>query len=150
MATKLASPIKTQIVANLQALVTAGFINSFVSLDKSPNPLADTPTAGYPFAIVGMPRVASDFEDQANNRREYRFDILFVVDPAALVHPDTDVEDLIDAILNQFDTNFTLAGAAIDALLPATVEGWPVSTGTKDLLCLGVTLIARTLYQTGT
>jgi hypothetical protein len=150
MATYLAKPIKEQILVNLKALVANGVLNSYYSLDANPNPLAMDPTAGYPFAIVGMPRVASDFEDQANNRREYRFDILFVLDPTALAHPDTDVEDLIDAVLNQFDTNFTLAGTAVDALLPATVEGWPVSTGTKDLLCLGVTLIARTIYQTGT
>lgn len=149
MSTKLATPIKQQILVNLQALVTNGVINSFFSLDKNPNPLDTNPTNGYPFAIVGMPRVMSDFEDQASNRREYRFDILFVVNPSELANPDTDVEDLIDGVLNQFDTNFTLAGTAIDATLPATVEGWPVSTGDRTLLCLNVTLIARTLYQTG-
>lgn len=148
--TKLANPIKTQILVNLEALVTAGMLNSFVSLDKTPNPLADTPPSGYPFAIVGMPRITSDFEDQANNLRTYRYDILFVLDPSTLDHPDTDVEDLIDAVLNQFDTNFTLAGTAIDAVLPARVEGAPVSTGDKTLLALVVTLEARTLYQTGT
>jgi hypothetical protein len=149
MSTKLASPIKQQILVNLQALQTAGVINSFYSVDLNPNPLTMQPATGYPFAIVGMPRVASDFEDQATNRREYRYDILFVVDPAALPHPDTDVEDLMDAVLNQFDTNFTLAGTAIDAVLPAQVEGWPVSTGDKSLLCVVVTLVARTLYTTG-
>lgn len=146
----LAKPIKQQILVNLKALVDAGVLNSYYSLDKSPNPLDTPPTAGYPFAIVSMPRVSADFEDQANNLREYRFDILFVLDPAALTNPDTDVEDLIDAVLNQFDTNYTLAGTAVAAALPATVDAWPVSTGSKDLLCVGVTLIARTLYQTGT
>jgi hypothetical protein len=149
MSTKLASPIKQQILVNLQALQTANVINSFYSIDLNPNPLTMQPTTGYPFAIVGMPRVASDFEDQASNRREYRFDILFVLNPTDLANPDTDVEDLIDAILNQFDTNFTLAGTAIDAVLPAQVEGWPVSTGDKSLLCIVVTLVARTLYTTG-
>jgi hypothetical protein len=148
--TNLAKPIKQQLLVNLQALVTAGNINSFYSIDANPNPLTMQPTAGYPFAIVGMPRIAADFEDQATNIRTYRFDILFVLDPTALKNPDTDAEDLIDAVLNQFDTNFTLAGTAIDAVLPATVEGWPVSTGDKSLLCLVVTLMARTLYQTGT
>src|SRR4051794_30799517 len=119
---QLAKPIKTQILANLQALVTAGRINSFYSIDLSPNPLTIEPTAGYPFAIVGMPRIASDFEDQATNIRTYRFDVLFVLDPAALAHPDSDVEDLIDAVLNQFDTNFTLAGTANAAVFPATIE----------------------------
>jgi hypothetical protein len=150
MSAQLAKPIKEQILVNLQALVTAGKINSFISLDQNPNPLTMTPPNGYPFAIVGMPRIASDFEDQANNQRTYRFDILFVLDPSTLVNPDTDVEDLIDAALNQFDTNFTLAGAAEAAVLPATIQGVPVSTPDKTLLALVVTLEARTLYQTGT
>jgi hypothetical protein len=150
MSSDLAKPIKTQLLVNLQALVTAGVLNSFVSLDKNPTPLTDTPPNGYPFAIVGMPRISSDFEDQATNIRTYRYDILFVLDPAALTNPDTDVEHIIDAVLNQFDTNFTLAGTAIAAVLPATVEGAPVSTGDRTLLCFVVTLNIRTLYQTGT
>jgi hypothetical protein len=150
MATKLASPIKAQILANLEALVTAGAINSYYSLDTNPNPLTIQPTGGYPFAIVGMPRIASDFEDEASNMRTYRYDLLFVLDPAALNQPDTDVEDLIDSVLNQFDTNFTLKGTAVAAVLPAEVEAMPVSTGDKSLLCVVVTLRCRTLYETGT
>ena len=150
MTTKLATPIKTQILVNLQALVTAGVLNSFISLDKNPNPLTDTPPSGYPFAIVGMPRISSEFQDQATNERTYRYDILFVLDPASLTHPDTDVEDIIDAVLNQFDTNYTLAGASDAAVLPAKVEGAPVSTGDKTLLCFVVTLEIRKLYTTGT
>jgi hypothetical protein len=150
MATKIASPIKQQILVNLQALVTAGVINSFYSIDANPDPLTIQPPAGYPFAIVGMPRISSDFDDEATNQRVYRFDILFVLDPATLKNADTDVEDKIDAALNQFDTNFTLSGTAVAAVLPAEVEGAPVSTGDKTLLCFVVTLKARALYQTGT
>jgi hypothetical protein len=146
MATDLAKPIKQQILVNLQALIAAGAINSFYAIDQNPNPLSMSPTGAYPFAIVGMPRIAADFEDQANNLRTYRFDVLFVLDPSALKNPDTDVEDLIDAVLNQFDSNFTLAGAAVDAILPVEIEGGPVSTGDKTLLCFVATIKARTLY----
>lgn len=144
---QLAKPIKQQILVNLQALVAAGRINSFYAIDANPNPLTMEPTVGYPFAIVGMPRIASDFEDQATNLRNYRFDVLFVLDPGALAHPDTDVEDLIDAVLNQFDSNLTLAGAAQAAMLPATIEGSPVSTGDKTLLVFVLTLHVRNLYS---
>jgi hypothetical protein len=149
MSSKQAKPIKQQILVNLKALVDAGVINSYYSIDDTPNPLTIQPTAGYPFAIVGMPRVASDFEDEATNLRTYRYDILVVLNPGELKNADTDVEDCIDGVLNQFDTNFTLAGAAIAAILPATVEGWPVATGDKTLLCFVVTLMVRTLYQVG-
>ena len=148
--TKLASNIKQQILVNLKALQSAGSINSFVSLDANPNPLSDMPPTGYPFAIVGMPRIASDFEDQDTNIRTYRYDVLFVLNPSELAHPDTDVEDLIDAVLNQFDSNYTLAGAADAAVLPAKIETAPVSSGDKTLLCVVVTLECRALYQPGT
>lgn len=146
---KIASAIKTQILANLQELVTAGTINSFYSVDLNPNPLTMQPPEGYPFAIVGMPRIAADFEDQATNIRTYRFDLLFVLDPASMQNADTAVEDLIDAVLNQFDTNYTLAGTAQAAVLPASVEGAPVAMGDKTLLCIVVTLECRALYTVG-
>lgn len=151
MATKLASPIKTQILAVLQSLVANGYLNSFVSLDKTPDPLTDTPVNGYPFAIVGMSPVDSVMEDQANNMRTYRYDILFVLNPQELKNPDTDVEDLIDAALNAFDTAFTLNGAAIGATVPpARVTGsGPVSTSTQTLLVFVVRIEARALYQIG-
>jgi hypothetical protein len=147
MPTDLAKPLKEQILVNLQALAAAGSINSYYSLDANPNPLSVEPTGGYPFAIVGMPRVASDYEDQATNKRTYRFDLLFVLDPTALQNPDTDVEHLVDAILNQFDNNFTLAGNATATVLPAEIESVPVSTGDKALLCVVVTLKCQTLYE---
>lgn len=147
MPTDIAKPIKEQILVNLQALVTAGIINSYYSLDANPNPLSMDPTSGYPFAIVGMPRIASDYEDQATNKRTYRFDLLFVLNPTTLANPDTDVEHLVDAVLNQFDNNFTLAGTATATVLPAEVDSVPVSTGEKTLLCVVVTLKVQALYE---
>src|SRR4051812_44547409 len=109
--TNLAQTVKQQILVNLQALKTAGVIGTVVEIDASPNPLSITPREGYPMAVVAMPRVESEFEDNATNKRTYRFDILFVVDPAKLTNAGEDVEVLIDAVLNQFDENFTLSGA---------------------------------------
>ena len=150
MSVKIASAIKTQILVNLQALKTAGVLNSVYAVDLNPNPLMMEASNGYPIAIVGMPRIASDFEDQASNMRTYRFDILFVLDLNDMANADTAVEDMIDAVLNQFDTNFTLAGTADAAVLPAKVEGAPVAMGDKTLLCAVLTLECRALYTTGT
>ena len=152
MTTKIGSSIKTQILSVLQSLVDGGMLNSFISLDKTPDPLNDTPVNGYPFAIVGMAPVDSAMEDSATNLRTYRYDILFVLDPQTLVHPDTDVEDLIDAALNAFDTAFTLNGSAVGATVPpARVTGnGPVSTSTKTLLVFVIRIEARALYTLGT
>jgi hypothetical protein len=149
----LAQTIKTQILVNLQALVTAGVINSFVALDRGKDPLSkdNAPPSGYPFALVGMPRVANDMEDTASNIRTYRFDILFVVSYETLEDPTLTIEGMIDQVLNQFDTNFTLAGTAIAAQVPpAQVQTFPISTPTQDLACFVVTIEARTIYTIGT
>ena len=62
----------------------------------------------------------------------------------------SDVEGLIDAVMNRFDTNFTLAGYATAAVLPATVAAWPVSDGTKTWACFVVSIKARALYMLNT
>jgi hypothetical protein len=147
----LAQAIKQQIILNLKTLVTNGVISSFVGVDTGKDPITMTPPNGYPFAIVGMPRVANDMEDQASNLRTYRFDILFVVNYENIADPTLTIEGIIDNVLNQFDTNFTLAGTAIAAQVPpAQVQTFPISTPTKDFVCFVVTLEARTIYQIGT
>lgn len=151
MTTFLAKPIKQQILVVLQSLVNNGLLNSFYAIDANANPLTMDATASYPFAIVAMPPVQSDFEDQATNIRTYRFDIMFALNPATLKHPDTDVEDLIDAALNGFDTAFSLNGAAVGAQVPPAqvIGAGPVATGDKSLLCFVVRIEARALYTIG-
>ena len=70
---------------------------------------------------------------------------IFVIDPAKLTSAEG-VEIVIDAVLNQFDENFTLEGAAVASVLPMTVQGWPVSTGDRTLLCFVGTIMAQTLF----
>ena len=153
MSLTLSQAIKQQIVVNLQALVTKGVINSYMAIDRGKDPLSkdNAPPSGYPFALVGMPRVANDMEDNVTNIRSYRFDVLFVVNYENIADPTITIEGMIDQVLNQFDTNFTLAGTAIAAQVPpAQIQTFPVSTPTQDLVCLVVTLECRTLYQIGT
>jgi hypothetical protein len=153
MSLTLAQNIKQQIILVLGTLVTNGVINSYVAIDRGKDPFAkdNAPPSGYPFAIVGMPRVANDMEDTANNIRTYRFDILFVVSYENMADMDYTIEGMIDAVLDQFDTNFTLNGSAIAAQVPpAQVQAFPVSTPTGDYATFVVTIEARTLYQLGT
>ena len=146
----LGQKVKQQIMVCLQALVTAGAISSFYEIDQNPNALTMEPTNGYPFAIVVMSCITIDFEDQANDMRVYRWDIMFVVKEAALADQSEGAEVLIDQVLNEFDslTNLTLGGAAPAGVLPAEVQRSPVSTGDKTYLCFLVTIRARTLFQT--
>lgn len=143
----LAQNIKREIVLNLNALIKAGVLNSVLELDYGKDPTTIEPPSGYPFALVGMPTVMSDYEDQATNRRTYRFDTLIVTSYEALADQTEGVEFILDAVLNQFDNNFTLAGAAIATVLPVEIMTMPVSTATKALVCFLVTLKCQTLFE---
>jgi hypothetical protein len=151
MTQTLSQAIKQQIIVNLQTLVTKGVIKGFLTVDRGKDPFTNPPTAGYPFALVGMPRVANDMEDTVSNQRTYRFDILFVINYENMPDMTYTVEGMIDAVLNQFDTNFTLEGTAIAAQVPpAQVNAFPISTPTQDYLAFVVSIEARGIYVLGT
>src|SRR5882724_5986814 len=95
----IAQNIKKQIVLNFNALVQAGILNSVLELDYGKDPMTIDAPSGYPFALVGMPTVTSDYEDQATNRRTYRFDSLIVTSYEALADQAEGVESILDAIL---------------------------------------------------
>jgi hypothetical protein len=139
--------IKKEIVLNLNALAQAGVINSVVELDTGKDPLTIDPQAGYPFALVGMPVITADYEDSATNKRTYRFDVLIATSYEYLADQNEGVESILDAVLNQFDNNFTLSGAAIATVLPVEVLTIPVSTAMKSLVCFMLTLKVQTLFQ---
>ena len=143
----ISQKIKKEIVLNLMKLIEAGVINSMYETDLGKDPIEMEPDAGYPFAIVGMPSIASDFEDQASNQRIYRFDILFAVSYQYLIDKNEGVEAIIDAVLNQFDNSFTLEGAATAAALPTEITAFPISTAEKQLVCFVATIKARALYE---
>jgi hypothetical protein len=142
----LAQNIKLEIVLNLNALVKAGVLNSVLELDYGKDPLTIDAPNGYPFALVGMPIVQSDYEDQATNRRTYRFDVLILSSYDYLQDKNEGIEYIIDAVLNQFDNNFTLKGAAIASVLPVEILTTPISTSDKALIALVATIRAQAIY----
>lgn len=142
----LAQNIKKEIVLNLNALIQAGVINSVFEIDLGKDLIEMPAGAGYPFAIVGMPLVTAEYEDTATNRRTYTFKILVGISYAYLQDKNEGVEYIIDQLLNQFDNNFTLKGAAIATVLPVQVEAAPVSTADKTIVALIMTIKAQTLY----
>ena len=142
----LCQNIKKQIVLNLNALVQAGTLNSVYEIDLGKDPIQLEPTAGYPFAIVGLPKITSEFEDTVTNKRTYRFDILFIINYESLTDQTEGVEGFIDAILNQFDNHFTLSGAANASVFPMEIESVPVSTADKSKIAVMGTIKAQALF----
>lgn len=117
-----ASAMKAQIVADLTTLVPAS-LGVVIQDDFSKMHPLDRDFAAFPAAVVIPPMVsASNYEDQGHNLREYTFYIMLVFRPEDVQSSTTYVEDLLDAVLNLFDNDCTLAGTAEGAVLPAVIE----------------------------
>jgi hypothetical protein len=143
-----ASPMKTAIIADLTALVTAGTLGSVIADDYSKvNPL-DRNIAQTPVAIVLPPLVTTSvYEDVANNLREYVWYIMIADLPEHVASGgNTYIEDLMDTVLNAFDLDCTLQGTAIGAVLPAVLEPPGIVSGNNiSYMTFYVTLKAKTL-----
>lgn len=145
---KFASPMKTAIITDLTALVTAGTLGQVIADDYSKmNPL-DRNIAQTPVAIVLPPMVTtSAYEDVANNNREYLWYIMVADTPEHVsAGGSTYLEDLMDTVLNVFDQDCTLQGTSNAAVMPAILEPpGIVSANSVSYVTFYVTLKARTL-----
>lgn len=148
MTTKLASPIKTQIVKNLNDLVDSGDLGFVDELDLSKDPF-DQRYPKYPVALIGMSSFESEEEENQTNQRTYIFPIL-VLEKGENVGSPVDMEDLRDALVNKFDTDFTLAGTAVGAIKPASSTTYTASTPDKKIIYFVFTIKAKALYMLGT
>jgi hypothetical protein len=115
--------MKQAIVNDLQALVQAGVLNSYIIDDGSKQNIADYTFAGYPAAVVSAANVpSSDYEDTVTNLRVYEWLLLVVTTPDNLPKNDpTYLEFLIDSVLDAIDGDVTLQGYANGGVEAATL-----------------------------
>jgi hypothetical protein len=137
--------IKTQIVANLNALVAQNILRAVIFEDLSKNVL-DLDYPGFPCAVVGMPKVDSAYGYNTVNFRTYIFDIL-IVQLVDNLRSSTDIEDLIDPILTAFDNDVTLNGYASLGVSATTLPTVPVSSKGKNYIVFNVIIKARAPVQ---
>jgi len=144
--------MKAAIIADLEALVTAGTLGSVISDDFTRlNPL-DRNISQTPVAIVIPPIVTSSvYEDVATNTREYAWYIMIADTPEHVTAGGTTyIEDLMDAVLNAFDLDCTLQGTSNGATLPAVLEPpGIVSANNISYMTFYVAIKAKTIVPAG-
>ena len=144
----LANKIKTAILSDLQALVDGGVLGDVKEVDYSKDPLAGD-YAKFPVAILGMSSIESQIEENVSNLRTYVFPIM-ILQQGEKISAQTDIEDLRDAILNKFDTDYSLQGTSVGATDPVASPAVTASTPDKSLIYFVITIKAKALYMLGT
>lgn len=118
------STLKDAIKTRLDALVTATTLKGATITDLRKNPL-DEDIQAFPWAFLMPPATDSDVVDNRTVLRTFTFDIM-VVEKAENITSSTQIENLLEAVLNEFDNNPTLGGTADGAVLPATSAPQPI------------------------
>jgi len=133
--------IKTQIAVNLANLVTDGVLGGYTSTDLKHDPLkGDIPS--FPHAYLMPPAVASSVLDNRSVLRTYSFDIV-VIQNAENIETSSEIETLVENIMNEFDNDPTLGGTARGGVLPVSSSPQPYQHSGKDLVMFIVRIEAK-------
>lgn len=133
--------IKNNIKSNLDALVTSGVLGSAIITDIKRDPLsADFPS--FPCASLMPPALQSEVLDNRSVLRNYTFDIM-VIFQAEDLSSTTQLEEKIESIINYFDNDPTLGGAARGGVLPVSSAPQPYQHNGKDLIMVVIQIQAK-------
>lgn len=144
-ATKL-NTIKNRIKYTLESLAREGILAE-VQVDDLKTSIFDREFAHYPVAILTTPAITNEAITNVQNFRTYDFEIM-VLQKADNVKDPTEIEDLIENILNRFDNDPTLkgdqaTGAADGAVDPAASAPAAVVSRGKTYIGFSITIRAK-------
>lgn len=140
------------ILADLQALVNSGVLNSVSADSMSKVSPFDRIWPGYPSAVVIPPIISgNEYEDSGNNTLEYTWYIMVVTTPSNLPKDDpTYLAGLEDQLIAVFNIDVTLQGTANAAVYPAIVQApGPVDFNGATYIVFYISLKARAVVPSG-
>ena len=100
----------------------------------------------FPAAILNSPSTQSERDTNRENLRTHIFEIL-VIQKGENITGANDIEEMREAILDTFDNDGTLGGAANGSVDPASSNPQSITSGDKTYIVFTVTLKARALFN---
>lgn len=137
--------IKQAVKDNLDALVSDEVLAGATITDIRKDPLAADHPA-FPWAYLMPPAIESEVSDNRTLLRTYTFDIVVLFN-AENITGTTELEEAVEAILDQFDNDPTLAGTALGGVLPVSSSPVPFQHGSsgRNLIMVVVQVAAKAL-----
>ncbi len=141
-----AGDLKTKISSVLQTLATAGTLGE-VQEDDLKVPFWDRTFTSFPLALLtGMSIEHADYETNRENIRTHTFEIL-IIQQAEKVNTATDIEDLMEIVMNAFDNSPTLSGVANGGVEAATSKAEFITDGQKSYIAFTIQIRAKALIE---
>jgi len=139
----LVKQIKDRIKDLLEELRDSGTLGE-VYTDDYKQGIFDRDYSAYPAAILTSPAIEGSAFTNRQNERVHTFEIIFV-QKGENVKTATDIEDLIETILNKFDNDPTLDGKADGGVEPSTSSPQAVVSRGKSYIAFSVRLRAKAI-----
>jgi len=133
--------IKNQIKTRLDALVPATL--GEVIVDDFKISIFDRDFAKFPAAILTTPSIEGEYFTSGENIRTHTFEIV-IVEKGENVTSTSQIEELAEKILDEFDHADTLGGTAIQ-VEPATTIPQAVTSRGKTFIAFSVLIKAKGL-----
>lgn len=135
--------IKTQIKTILDTLVPATLAAVEIT-DVRKDPL-DGDIIGFPHAFVYPPSLeTSGWVDNKTSQREYVFAIMVMM-KGENITGSSQVEDLMETIMNTLENEITLNGTAQAGIMPSTSRPEAYKHGDKTYIVFDIIIRARAL-----
>jgi hypothetical protein len=100
----------------------------------------------FPAALLNSPSTQSERDTNRENLRTHLFEILVIQKGENITSPN-DIEELREIILDTFDNDGTLGGAANGSVDPASSNPQSITSGDKTYIVFTVTLKAKALFN---
>ena len=139
-----AGSIKLKIIDHLNALQTAGKLGQVIVERSGAENLFDRDLIKYPVAILLPASAEGSYETNQQNLYLYSFDIAIVM-KSENIASDTDIEDLLETILQEFNHDFTLGNTAVGGVDPVSSTPAAVESSGKTYAVFVITLRTKTL-----
>ena len=136
--------IKLKIIDHLNALKTAGTLGQVIVEQAGAQNMFDRDLLVYPSAILLPGTAEGNVESNQDNLYLYSFDIV-VVRKNDKITGQTAVEDLLEAVVQEFNKDFTLGGTAVGAVDPTSSSPAAIESSGQTYTVFVVTLKAKTL-----
>ena len=112
--------------------------------DIKQDPL-DGDIIGFPHAFVYPPSLESaDWIDNKTSRRDYIFAIMVIM-KSENITSTSDVEDLMEIIMNTIENDITLGGHAVAGIQPMTSRPEAYKHGDKSYIVFDIIIRARAI-----
>jgi len=141
----VASDIKDAIKTHLTDLVTANTLGE-VQVDDFRKAIFERDFSAYPAAVLTSPATTGAYLDSGNNTRTYMYEVIVIQKIENIASAD-DIETLAETILDVFDNDQLLGGAALGGVIPSSTRPEPALLRGNSIIYFGVLLQAKAIKQ---